>query len=63
MFLRLERLLAMGTAIRSGSYPNVTAFMRRFEVSERTVHGDTIFRRSRLKTQVAFRPGNRMGAE
>lgn len=48
MSLRLERLLAMDAAIRGGSYPNVTTFMRRFEVSERTVRGDLAFMRERL---------------
>jgi predicted DNA-binding transcriptional regulator YafY len=40
MSLRLERLLAMDAAIRRGGYPNVSAFMGRFEVSERMVRGD-----------------------
>ena len=40
MSLRLERLLAIDAAIRSGSFPSVSAFMHRFEVSERTVRGD-----------------------
>jgi predicted DNA-binding transcriptional regulator YafY len=40
MSLRLERLLAMDAAIRSRSFPSVSAFMHRFEVSERTVRGD-----------------------
>jgi predicted DNA-binding transcriptional regulator YafY len=48
MSLRLERLLAMDAAIRAGSYPSVSAFMERFEVSERTVHGDLAFMRERL---------------
>jgi predicted DNA-binding transcriptional regulator YafY len=48
MSVRLERLLAMEAAVRSGSYPTVTAFMRRFEVSERTVRGDLAFMRDRL---------------
>jgi predicted DNA-binding transcriptional regulator YafY len=40
MSLRLERLLIMDAAIRGGSFPNVAAFMERFEVSERTVRAD-----------------------
>lgn len=48
MSLRLERLLAIDAAIRSGSFPSITAFMRRFEVSERTVRGDLSFMRERL---------------
>ncbi len=48
MSLRLERLLAMDTAIRSGRYPSVAAYMGRFEVSERTVRGDLAFMRERL---------------
>jgi predicted DNA-binding transcriptional regulator YafY len=48
MSLRLERLLAMDAAIRSGSYPGVATFMRRFEVSERTVRADLTFMRERL---------------
>ncbi len=41
MSLRLERLLAMDAAIRSGSIPSVSAFMHRFEVSERIVQVDS----------------------
>lgn len=48
MSLRLERMLAIDAAIRAGSYPNITVFMSRFEVSERTVHGDLAFMRERL---------------
>jgi predicted DNA-binding transcriptional regulator YafY len=48
MSLRLERLLAIDAAIRGGGYPSVPVFMRRFEVSERTVHGDLAFMRERL---------------
>jgi hypothetical protein len=48
MSLRLERLLAIDAAIRGGGYPNVSVFMRRFEVSERTVRGDLAFMRERL---------------
>jgi predicted DNA-binding transcriptional regulator YafY len=52
MSLRLERILAMDAAIRGGSYPNVSAFMGRFEVSERTVRGDLAFMRERLNAPV-----------
>jgi predicted DNA-binding transcriptional regulator YafY len=48
MSLRLERMLAIDAAIRGGSYPNVSVFMSRFEVSERTVRGDLAFMRERL---------------
>jgi len=53
MSLRLERLLAMDAAIRSGSYPGVATFMRRFEVSERTVRADLAFMRERLSAPLS----------
>lgn len=54
MSLRLERLLSMDAAIRSGSYPNVPDFMSRFEVSERTVRGDLAFMRDRLHAPLVY---------
>jgi hypothetical protein len=48
MSLRLERLLAIDAAIRGGGYSNFSVFMRRFEVSERTVRGDLAFMREGL---------------
>jgi hypothetical protein len=63
MSLRPHRLLAMDAANPDGGYPNIAVFMRCFEVSERTVHGDRVFRRSRLKTQLTFRHGKGMRAE
>ncbi|HEY3233014.1 MAG TPA: WYL domain-containing protein, partial [Roseiflexaceae bacterium] len=53
MSLRLERLLAMDAAIRHGSYPGVATFMRRFEVSERTVRADLAFMRERLSAPLS----------
>ena len=57
MSLRLERLLAMDAAIHAGRYPNVAAFMGRFEVSERTVRGDLTFMRERLNAPVEHDSG------
>jgi predicted DNA-binding transcriptional regulator YafY len=54
MSLRLERLLAMDAVIRAGSYPSVHTFMDRFEVSERTVHGDLTFMRERLNAPLRY---------
>lgn len=48
MSLRLERMIAMDAAIRSGSYPSVQRFIEQFEVSERTVYADLTFMRQRL---------------
>jgi predicted DNA-binding transcriptional regulator YafY len=54
MSLRLERMLAMDAAIRGGSYPNVAVFMGRFEVSERTIHGDLAFMRARFNAPLHY---------
>jgi predicted DNA-binding transcriptional regulator YafY len=54
MSLRLERMLAIDAAIRAGSYPNVTIFMSRFEVSERTVRGDLAFMRERYNAPLRY---------
>jgi len=48
MSLRLERMVAMDAAIRSGTYPNVRTFMKQFEVSERSVYADLTFLRQRF---------------
>lgn len=58
MSLRLERLLAIDAAIRRGSYPNVTNFMDRFEVSERTVRGDLAFMRQRFNAPLEYDRGH-----
>jgi len=47
-------MMAIDAAIRGGSYPNVTAFMRRFEVSERTVRGDLAFMRERFNAPLHY---------
>jgi predicted DNA-binding transcriptional regulator YafY len=57
MSLRLERLQAMDAAIRGGSYPSVQTFIDRFEVSERTVHGDLAFMRERLNASLEYDRG------
>jgi predicted DNA-binding transcriptional regulator YafY len=54
MSLRLERMLAMDAAIRAGSYPTIAVFMNRFEVSERTVHGDLTFMRERYHAPLRY---------
>jgi DeoR-like helix-turn-helix domain len=53
MSLRLERLLAMDAVIRAECYPNVAAFIERFEVSERTVRRDLAFMRQQLNAPLA----------
>jgi predicted DNA-binding transcriptional regulator YafY len=57
MSVRLERLLAINAAIRGGGYPGVADFMRRFEVSERTVRGDLAFMRDRLNAPLGHDRG------
>jgi predicted DNA-binding transcriptional regulator YafY len=47
MSVRMERMIAIDIAIRSGSFPDVRALMDRFEVSERTVRADLAFLRER----------------
>lgn len=54
MSLRLERMIAMDAAIRGGGFPSVQTFIERFEVSERTVHGDLTFMRERLLAPLAY---------
>lgn len=48
MSVRLERMVALDTLIRSGTYPTLRHFMDRFEVSERTLRADLAFLRDRL---------------
>lgn len=48
MSLRLERMIAIDAAIRRGNYPSIQNFIKRFEVSERTVRADLAFMRERL---------------
>jgi predicted DNA-binding transcriptional regulator YafY len=48
MSLRLERMIVIDAAIRSGAYPGVRDFMARFEVGERTVRADLEFLRERF---------------
>ncbi|WP_129674532.1 YafY family protein [Candidatus Chloroploca sp. Khr17] len=54
MSVRLERMLAMDTAIRSGAYPNVASFMQRFEVSERTIRADIAFFQERFNAPLKY---------
>lgn len=54
MSLRLERMVAMDAAIRSGAYPSAQMFIDRFEVSERTVYADLAFMRERLNAPLHY---------
>lgn len=54
MSLRLERMVAMDAAIRSGAYPTLQSFIGRFEVSERTVRADLAFLRDRLNAPLHY---------
>lgn len=54
MALRLERMVTMDALIRAGTYPSIRTFTQRFEVSERTVHGDLSFLRQRLEVPLAY---------
>jgi predicted DNA-binding transcriptional regulator YafY len=54
MSLRLERLLFIDAAIRAGTYPTISSFIERFEVSERTVRGDLAFMRERLNAPLKY---------
>jgi len=54
MSLRLERMIAMDAAIRSGTFPDVRTFMERFEVSERTIRADLAFLRDRLNAPLVY---------
>ena len=48
MSSKLDRIMQMDAMIRSGTYPSVRAFIKRFEVKERTIHDDLAFFRERL---------------
>lgn len=54
MSVRLERIIAIDAAIRSGTYPNVQTFVHRFEVSERTIRADLAFLRDRLNAPLVY---------
>ncbi|MCX7792706.1 MAG: WYL domain-containing protein [Chloroflexaceae bacterium] len=54
MSVRLERMIAIDAAIRSGTFPDVRSFMQRFEVSERTIRADLAFLRDRLNAPLVY---------
>ena len=54
MSLRLERMIAIDTTIRSKTYPGVQTFIDRFEVSERTIRADLPFMRERLNAPLQY---------
>jgi predicted DNA-binding transcriptional regulator YafY len=57
MSVRLERMIALDAAIRSGVLPDVRTLMDRFEVSERTVRADLAFLRERLNAPLHYDRG------
>src|SRR5437764_4178395 len=59
MSTKLERLLLMDGIIRSGNYPSVQTFVKRFEVSQRTVLNDIEFLKERLHAPLNYRRSQR----
>ncbi len=51
---RLERLVGIDALIRSGSYPSVADFCRRFEMKERTIYDDLAYLRDRVGAPLAY---------
>jgi predicted DNA-binding transcriptional regulator YafY len=47
-------MIAMDAAIRTGTFPNIATFRATFEVSERTVHADLDFLRTRLNAPLRY---------
>lgn len=54
MSLQLERMVRIDAMIRQGSYPSLSDFMRIFEVSERTIHGDLARLRDYFQAPLAY---------
>ncbi|WP_298821571.1 helix-turn-helix transcriptional regulator [Chloroflexus sp.] len=51
---RLERLIQIDAMVRSGAYPTVADFCRRFEVKERTIYEDLSYLRDRVHAPLAY---------
>ncbi len=54
MSVRLERIIQLDQAIRSGNYPSASALAARFEVSQRTIYADRTFMVDRLGAPIEF---------
>lgn len=57
MSTRLERLIQIDAAIRTGRYPGVQRLMAQFEIGERTIRGDLAFLRERCNAPLAYDRG------
>jgi hypothetical protein len=50
----IERLFAMDEMIRSGDYPSIIDFMRRFDISERAVYGDVQYLKRHFHAPIQY---------
>lgn len=50
----IERLFAMDEMIRSGEYPSIADFMRRFAIQERTAYGDVQYLKRRFHAPIQY---------
>lgn len=50
----IERLFAMDEMIRSGEYPSIADFMRRFAIQERAAYGDVQYLKRRFHAPIQY---------